>query len=81
MPKIRLWKVGSLEHKTHPTQEQVHLLSQAIQRLDKEGGNLIWGPAIDVVTVEGEVDIIIEELENGNKKITKVEKQEETESD
>lgn len=74
MTKIRLWKLGNIEHRIAPTSGGVQKLADALKVLNEEGGDLIWGPDLEVVTVEGEADIIVSHLEDGTQKITKVER-------
>ena len=53
--KIRVWKLGSLEHKVTPTRQAVEKLSQQLEsiRLSDEDGyhDLIWGPDIQVIEI------------------------------
>jgi len=54
---IRLWKLGSLEHRILPTEEAINRLADML--LNNVGGgsmDLIWGPEIDVV--ETKTDLV-----------------------
>ena len=48
MKKIRIWKLGSLEHKVVPSAESMAKLEEILNSQD-DGGELelIWGPDID----------------------------------
>lgn len=49
---IRLWKLGSLEHKVAPTKEAVATLAKILKDHRDNGGDnldLIWGPDIEVL--------------------------------
>jgi len=62
MGKIRLWKMGSVEHKITPTKEAVVKLTQILAKAKESGEDileLIWDDAIDVKTVEGDDDVIL----------------------
>jgi hypothetical protein len=55
--KIRLWKLGSLEHKIVPTQEAIQTLREILQECEdsqKEVVDIIWGPAIEVQEIGGD---------------------------
>jgi hypothetical protein len=68
--KIRLWKLGSLEHKILPTKESVEKLNKILSdSVGKDGTlDLIWGPELtlevyddqepitDVLKIEGAID-------------------------
>ena len=54
--KIRLWKLGSLEHRIFPTLDVMNRLRDFI----KEGAtDIIWGPDIEcqVIDVDGADDV------------------------
>ncbi len=57
--KIRLWKLGSLEHKVLPTQECVQKFRDVLKECTEKDGeyDLVWNPAITVELVEIEDDI------------------------
>lgn len=60
-PQIRIWKLGSLEHKILVGPGGFRKLRDALLQL-KDGGDLIWDAAIDVQTVEvvpNGVDVIV----------------------
>jgi len=47
--KLRVWKLGSLEHKIFPTEEVVQRLADILRKWDGESDlDLIWGPDIQV---------------------------------
>lgn len=74
MARIRLWKIGSLEHNVYPTEDAIQRLADGIQSLNSDGGgDLIWGPDLTVEAVDGDLDLIIEQLENGEQRITRIE--------
>tara|TARA_R110000803_G_scaffold6519_2_gene21231 strand:- start:6165 stop:6386 length:222 start_codon:yes stop_codon:yes gene_type:complete len=62
---IRLWKLGSLEHKIAPNADSVKCLSKILEGLKGDGPHdIIWGPDIECQIIpdeEGEnlVDAII----------------------
>jgi hypothetical protein len=60
MGKIRLWKLGNLEHKISPTQAAIQRLYEILSEVDNtKTEDIIWGPGIDVEVVEdGELEII-----------------------
>ncbi len=59
MGKIRVWKLGSLEHNIMPTDKTIGKLAEILQKNNGTLTDLIWGPEIDVQVVEeGELDII-----------------------
>lgn len=69
IPRIRLWTMGSLEHKINPTKKAIDKFTQALAKCEvhiKETGedaNLIWGPEVSVQEVkisEEDMDFIIE---------------------
>jgi hypothetical protein len=85
--RLRIWKLGSLEHKILPTEQAIETLATKIQEmLDNWDGksdlDLIWGPELTVEThpVTGEElnvitkspNIRIIPNENGEKKIQEV---------
>lgn len=57
--KIRLWKLGSLEHKILPTQEAIQKFRDALKEYTEKDGeyDLVCGPAITVELVEIEDDV------------------------
>lgn len=55
--KIRLWKLGSLEHGVIPTKQAITKLRLAVEKLTKEEKdvlNFVWGPDITVQEFEFE---------------------------
>jgi len=61
MSKIRLWKLGSLEHRIFPTKAVADRLSNILANIsdDEEITDIIWDPAIEVEVVDGDDDVII----------------------
>lgn len=45
--KIRLWKLGSLEHKIAPSEENVQRLADLLFDPNSEVKDIIWGPDIE----------------------------------
>lgn len=72
MTKIRLWTLGNIEHKIYPslavTQKLANILKKARENPD-EPLDIIWGPDLSVEVVEGDMDVIISKLEDGNQRI------------
>jgi hypothetical protein len=63
MKMIRLWTLGSLEHKIYPTKETVDTLSELIEGLNSGSGckDIIWGPDLTVTCI-GEKDVDEDEM-------------------
>lgn len=62
MSKIRVWKLGSLEHKIVPTQEAANKLRTILAPLKDDKDcvlDIVWGPDLEVQVVEGDDDIIL----------------------
>lgn len=77
MKKIRLWRLGSLEHKIIPTKEAVEKLRNIlIQAQDEELTDLVWGPELSVEMYEIS-DKVENYLVNGEGKLVKIERVEE----
>lgn len=58
---IRLWKLGSLEHKIAPTKEAIEMLKGILEECEdsqRERCDIIWGPAIHVQEIGGVGDPI-----------------------
>ena len=57
--KIRLWKLGSLEHRWVPTKEGIDKVRNILKEGIKKGGELdiVWGPELNVELVEIEDDV------------------------
>jgi len=57
--KIRLWKLGSLEHKILPTQKRIQEFRDVLKEWTEKDGeyDLVWGPEITVELVEIEDDV------------------------
>lgn len=49
--KIRLWKLGSLEHKLLPKEETIQRLADLLFDPNSEVKDIIWGPDIEVQEV------------------------------
>lgn len=65
--KIRLWKLGSLEHKLMPTKETVERLANILFNTS-EVKDIIWGPDISVQEIEvsgDDLNVIVSAKENG----------------
>lgn len=52
--QLRIWKLGDLEQKLFPTPEAVEKLSKL---LEEGKTDIIWGPDIQVLTVEEPVQM------------------------
>lgn len=50
-PVMRVWTLGSLEHRVYPTEEAVQKLADALLQNPRD---LIWGPELSVTTVPAE---------------------------
>lgn len=51
--KIRIWKLGSLEHKILPTKEAVEKLAGIVLGWDRETTlDLVWGPDLELVQLD-----------------------------
>jgi hypothetical protein len=52
MNKIRLWKLGSLEHKIAPSKKAAEQLRCVLDNIKKdETTDIIWGPDISVIEI------------------------------
>jgi len=58
--KIRLWKLGSLEHKVAPTVQAAERLADILRSEDSGYLDIVWGPDIDVIVVDGNIHDEIE---------------------
>lgn len=61
MSKIRLWKLGSLEHKVYPTEKAVENLTAILEEANKSEEDIydiIWGPDIDCKVIDLDKDAI-----------------------
>lgn len=57
--KIRLWRLGSLEHNLIPTKGSIDKLRRILSENIKDGVvNIVWGPELDVVELGCEVETI-----------------------
>lgn len=73
-PKIRLWKLGSLEHKLYPSSEAISKLAKILSKPTDGDLDIIWGPDLEVISVEGnpeDIDII----ETPDGKVIKIKKE------
>jgi len=53
MAKIRIWKLGSLEHRMLPTPEAIKKFQDILNNIEVgEDVDLAWGPDIDVLVVD-----------------------------
>jgi hypothetical protein len=57
--KIRLWRLGSLEHKILPTRASIQRFRDMLKECTEKDGeyDLVWGPEITVELVEIEDDV------------------------
>ena len=55
---IRLWNLGSLEHKIVPTAAACKRLSEILNQKGGPPVDLIWGPDLTCTIVEGDADVI-----------------------
>ncbi len=65
---IRIWKLGSLEHKVLPTKEAAEMLTKFLEMHEKGTvEDLIWGPDIDVQIIpdsdDENIDVLFPDLE------------------
>lgn len=62
-PKLRIWKLGSIEHRVLPTQAAIQRLAGMLSEWDGESDlELIWDDALKMEQVDvatGDVDIVI----------------------
>jgi hypothetical protein len=77
-----VWKLGNSEKGLYPTNEAVKRLAEILQDapVDKPL-DLIWGPDLEVEVVEGDLDVIVTQLEDGNQHIEVVPEPEESPDD
>jgi hypothetical protein len=55
--KIRLWRLGSLEHKVTPTAEAIEALARMVQ--DYRPGqdlDIVWGPDLEIVQLDADTN-------------------------
>lgn len=66
MSKIRVWRLGSLEHKILPTEAAINKLKSLLANIDENGGvtDIVWGPDIDCIVVDDGEDVIAERVED-----------------
>ncbi len=57
--KIRLWKLGSLEHRITPTQQGLNKLRNILKESTAKSGeiDIVWGPELNVELIEIEDDV------------------------
>jgi hypothetical protein len=59
---VRVWQLGSLEHKVFPTAEAIDSLVNILLKVMSEGGpsDVIWGPDLKVTELvgDGEPEIV-----------------------
>jgi len=67
--KIRLWKLGNLEKDIYPTQQACSRLAEILTNAKGDALDIIWGPDLTVETVEGDIDVIVTQLKDGNQRI------------
>lgn len=60
---VRIWKLGSLEHRIYPTQEAINKLQECLNKWDKKTDlDLIWGPELSMeqhLVSEDGINVII----------------------
>lgn len=73
MSYIRLWKLGDLDKGVLPTDAAFEKLASILSNRNPEQDlDILWGPAIEVVTIEGNKDDIeIIETADGKRVIIK----------
>lgn len=68
MKKIRVWKLGSLEHKIFPTEEAAKKLADILENATGETLDIIWGPDIEVIELDGDEQtknsVVVEKLDS-----------------
>lgn len=52
-PVVRVWKLGSLEHRVIPTEAAVQRLAEMLMKMGDGDTDLIWGPDLEVVEFRG----------------------------
>lgn len=53
--KIRLWKLGSLEHKIIPTKESINEFRKLLKdNLTDEVVDIVWGPEVECEVIDTE---------------------------
>lgn len=53
--KVRVWKLGSLEHNIVPRPKAVKKLKKILKKILKKGSktsDIIWGPDLEVVEIK-----------------------------
>lgn len=68
--QLRIWKLGNLENKIYPTEENFKKLEEIL--ISKEFKNdhpydIIWGPDLQLEIFDIEVDNSIDVINNGDK--------------
>lgn len=74
MAKIRLWKLGSFEHRVVPTAEGIRYLAKLIEKRDpKKDFDLVWGPDLELIELDSSKlnSIVAAELSVEEQKIVK----------
>lgn len=77
VPIIRVWKLGSLEHQIYPSEKAIQKLADILTNHDWNNDlELIWGPDIQVYTVQGysNVELITDDAGEVKKVIVHVNK-------
>jgi hypothetical protein len=59
---IRLWKLGNLEHKIYPTEDGIKKFAELLLSGKGEMTDIIWGPAIDVVVVDTDGQVVADHI-------------------
>lgn len=53
-PIVRVWRLGSLEHRLYPTTEAInHLAKMLLDAPVDHDLDVIWGPDLDVIELKG----------------------------
>jgi hypothetical protein len=71
--KIILWKLGNLKKGLFPTDKTVRnlvdILRQANKNCDGNIFNIIWGPDLEVEVIEGDINVLVSQNEDGTQSI------------
>jgi len=76
--KIRLWKLGSLEHKIIPTQSAIQKLEAMLEDIEGENeADIIWGPDVSVELIiinDNEINTVCPDFVLNSKNVRKIKK-------
>lgn len=73
--KIRLWKLGSTEHRIYPTDTAIHTLTDILNSIREPGGDIIWGPDINVELVEiddSDMNVVVSDFVLNEENVCKI---------